>query len=206
MITIGQEQHMGKRTFLLLLSRKTTVALVLFIVSVAVFSLHSSLAIGIAGLAAMGGAVSGATAISIAGDISYVSLFIFLGSIIAFLLGLIVTLLQYRNYTFTLDEFDIKMRRGIFSKKEISISYRQIQAVDIIRSVSYRLFGVSRLVMITAGDDDPGENEEADTVLDPIDKSIAEDIRELLEHKIGVQVIEGTIQADKEEKTEKKIA
>jgi uncharacterized membrane protein YdbT with pleckstrin-like domain len=204
MITVGVEQHLGRKTFLLFLSRKTTIATVLVVISAAIFALHDYMALGIAGIAAVGGPVSRAMATGIAGGIAYVSLFLLLIAVIAFLMGLIISMLQYRNYTFTLDEFDIKMRRGVFNKKEISIAYRQIQAVDIIRSMSYRMFGVSRLVMITAGHDEPGKNEEADTLLDPIDKSLAEDIRELLEHKIGVQVVESTVQADKEERVEEK--
>jgi uncharacterized membrane protein YdbT with pleckstrin-like domain len=97
----------------------------------------------------------------------------------------------------------MKMRRGVTNQRVISIPYRQIQAVNVVRSLAYRFFGVSKLVMITAGHDDPGTNEEADTVLDPIDKDTAEEIRVFLERKIGVQVIEGAVQADKEEEADK---
>jgi uncharacterized membrane protein YdbT with pleckstrin-like domain len=204
MITIGQEHHLGRKTFMLFLSRKTTTAFILIFSTLFVFILRSSLAVGIAGVIALGGPVSSQVTDNIAGGIAYVSLFLFLLGVIAFLLGFIVTSLQYRNYTFTLDEFDLKMRRGIMSRKEISISYRQIQAIDIVRTMAYRLFGLSRLVMITAGHDDPGTDEEADTVLDPIDKGLAEEVRDFLQRKIGVQVVESTIQADKEEKVEEK--
>ncbi len=207
MIAVGVRENMGRKTFLLLLSRKTTVAVVLLLISIILFSVNGSLAFGIAGIMAMGGTVSVATASSIDGVIAYISLLLFLGAVIAFFLGLIVTLLQYRNYAFTLDEFGVKMHRGILSQREISVPYRQIQDVDIIRNIPHRLFGVSKLVMMTAGHADKGqENDGTDTVFDPIDKDLAEEMRAFLERKIGVQVIEGTVQADTEEKVEEKIA
>jgi uncharacterized membrane protein YdbT with pleckstrin-like domain len=150
--------------------------------------------------------VSNSLAESISGGIAYVSLFLLLLGVIAFLAGFIVSLLQYRNYAFTLDEFDLKLRRGVFSQKEVSIPYRQIQDIDIVRTVSHRLFGVSRLVMITAGHESPEAHDQTDTTFDPIDKALAEEIRAFLERKIGVQVIESTVKADKEEKAEEKDA
>jgi uncharacterized membrane protein YdbT with pleckstrin-like domain len=205
MVTIGVRQNLGSRTFLLLLSRKTTIAFVLLLISIILFSADNSLALGLAGLMSLGGTISVATASSIAGAIAYISLLLFLLAVIAFLIGFIVALLQYRNYTFTLDEFGVKMHRGIFSQREISVPYRQIQDVDIIRNIPHRLFGVSKLVMITAGHEDKGqESDGTDTVFDPIDKDLAEEIRTFMERKRGVQIIEGTVQADTEEKVEEK--
>jgi len=202
MITIGQEQQLGRKTFLLFLSRKVTAAIVILLISFILADIGPSISQGIAGITAMSGSASYGTASSIAGGIAYVSMLLFLLGVIVFLIGFIISLLQYRNYVFVMEEFDMKMRRGVISQRLISIPYRQIQAVNIVRSMAYRFFGLSKLVMITAGHDDPGTNEEADTVLDPIDKDTAEEIRVFLERKIGVQVTEGTIQADKEEKTE----
>jgi uncharacterized membrane protein YdbT with pleckstrin-like domain len=200
MITVDQEQRLGQKTFMLLLARKTAAAFVLLFAALLVLILHSSLAERLAGAMAMSGTASLALVQSISSGIAYVSLFLFLIGFIALLFGFIVSYLQYRNYAFTLSEFDLRLRRGVFSQKEVSIPYRQIQAIDIVRTIPYRFFGVSRLIMITAGHDDPGTDEEADTILDPIDKGLAEEIRAFLDRKIGVQVVEGTVQADKEEK------
>ncbi len=101
-------------------------------------------------------------------------------------------------------QFGLKLRRGVFSQKEISLPYRQIQDIDIARTVAHRIFGVSRLVMITAGHESPEAHDQTDTAFDPIDKALAEEVRAFLERKIGVQIIEGTVQADTEEKTEEK--
>ncbi len=203
MIAVGQEQHLGRKTFLLILSRKTTTAMVLFMAAIIILAIGPNLSLGIAGVMALGGTVSMGSADGISGAISYISMLLFLVGVIAFLMGFIVASLQYRNYSFMLDEFGVKVRRGIFSQKEISVPYRQIQDVDIIRSFSYRMMGVSKLVMITAGHEDKGEERDGtDSVLDPIDSALAQEIRSFLDQKIGVQITESTVQADREEKKE----
>lgn len=102
--------------------------------------------------------------------------------------------MYYRNYTFTLEDYGIKMKKGIFYTKEISIPYRQIQNVNVNRSMIYQMFRISRLVIITAGEDDNkgAMGESTDSVFDPIDADIAEEIRSLLQKKIGVQIVEDT--------------
>ena len=202
MIAIGQEQQLGRKTFLLFLSRKVTAAIVILLIAFILADIGPSISQGVAGITAMGGGVNYGTESSISGGIAYVSVLLFLLGVIVFLIGFIISLLQYRNYVFTLDEFNLKLRRGIFSQKETSIPYRQIQDVDIVRSLAYRLMGVSRLVMITAGHDDPGIHDQTDTAFDPIDKELAEEVRAFLERKIGVQVTETVVKADTEEKAD----
>lgn len=202
MIVVGQPQHLGKRTLMLLLSRKTTIALVILVVALVLVALIPSLSLGIAGITSLGGSISQSTVSTISGGLTFLNTLLFLGGIIFFLLGLIIGLIQYRNYIFVLDEFSLKMRRGIFSQREISLPYRQIQDIDLVRTVTHRLFGVSRLVMITGGHEEEADHDPTDTIFDPIDADLAEEVRAFLERRIGVQVIEGTVQADKEEKTE----
>ena len=50
-----------------------------------------------------------------------------------------------------LDTDALKIKRGILSKEEIAIPYRQIQDVDIEQSISDRMWGVARLAILTAG-------------------------------------------------------
>ena len=205
MITVGQPQHLGRKTFFLFLSRRTTVALVLFIIAIIIFVLGGNIATGIAGLTSFGGPISSVTVANISGSLTGLGILILLLAVIAFLLGFIISLLQYRSYVFILDEYGIKMRRGVISQKEISLPYRQIQDVDIVRDVNHRIFGVSKLVMMTAGHEDKGEESDGtDTVFDPIDQSLAEEVRAFLERRIGVQIVEGEKEADTEEKVEEK--
>jgi uncharacterized membrane protein YdbT with pleckstrin-like domain len=99
-------------------------------------------------------------------------------------------MIQFQNHTFTLEEFGLKMQEGIINKTEVSIPYRQIQDINLMRSWLHRLFGVSRLIMITAGNEEAGTHEEADTIFDPIDANLAEELRTYLGQKIGVQIVQ----------------
>ena len=124
---------------------------------------------------------------------TFIALQIIFGLAFLFLLvGFLISYLEYRTYRFTLEEFDLKVERGILTKHEISISYRQIQDVNIERSLFYQLFGISKLVIMSAGREDPGLHDEAqaEVILDPLDKNMAEEIREELQGRIGVQVVE----------------
>ena len=92
------------------------------------------------------------------------------------------------------------MRHGILNRRENSIPYRQIQDVDTEQGILYRLFGLSRLVIITAGHEEGGEKGDAEVWLEPINTNIAEEIQEQLEREIGVQVVEGEKEADQQAK------
>ena len=199
MITLGQPQHLGNKTLMLILSRRTTVAFILFIVNGALVFLIPSLAIGMAGISSLGGSINQNNVTVITNGLVSLNTLLFLGSIIIFLITLIIGFFQYRNFVFILDEFSLKIRKGILSEIEISVPYRQIQDINLLRTFSHRMFGVSRLIIITAGHEDVKEHDETDTVFDPIDADLAEEIRSFLERRIGVQVIEGTTQADSEE-------
>jgi uncharacterized membrane protein YdbT with pleckstrin-like domain len=196
MIVLGQIRHLGNKTLTLILYRRTTVAFMLFIASGIVAFLIPSLSRGIAGVAALGGNIDQSQVNHISSVLSSLNLVIFVVSIILFLIGMIVGLLQFRNHYIILDEFSMKMRRGIINHIEVSIPYRQIQDINLDRSLLHRLFGVSRLIMITAGHEDKADKEEADTIFDPIDADFAEEVRDFLDRKIGVQIVESAEVAD----------
>ncbi len=102
----------------------------------------------------------------------------------------LIAWLDYRNYRFILDEFGLKISRGILSKEQTAIPYRQIQNVDIERSLLERLLGVSRLVIITAGHDDSSNNKDiTEGVLPILDKQRAVEIQEALLKRSSVQEV-----------------
>ena len=108
---------------------------------------------------------------------------------LAIAIGIIWSWWKYMNTTFSLQEFDLKMRSGIIEKKEVSIPYRSIQSVDIVRGPLHQIMGLSRLVMLTAGHEEPGESGLTEVVLEPIDKSFAEEVRNALQERVGVQIV-----------------
>jgi uncharacterized membrane protein YdbT with pleckstrin-like domain len=188
---------MGRRTFLLLLSKRTTMALILMMVALILGTSKDLLAGGLLSLFKMAGSINPSVVQGFAAVVSGIALFLLIASVCMFIFGYIVSRLHYNNYTFTLEEFDIRLKKGLLDIKEISIPYRQIQNVDISKTVWYQMFGVSRLVLITAGHEEDARDE-TDTVFDPIDADIAEEVRQILQRRIGVQIVEGQEQADKE--------
>ncbi|MES2314562.1 MAG: PH domain-containing protein [Patescibacteria group bacterium] len=190
MIVVGKPQHLGNKTLVLFLSRRTTLGFIAFIISGVIAFVGPSLSVGVAGLLAFGGSPNMATISQVSSAISTLDVMLFLLSIIAGMVGAIIALLEYRNYMFELDDLSLKINRGIINQYETSVPYHQIHDVSVVRTFAHQLFGTSRLVLITTVHDDASKDRSADTVFDPIDASLAEDIRSFLEHRIGVQVIQ----------------
>ncbi len=72
-------------------------------------------------------------------------------------------------------EDSFKIKRGVMSKTENAIPYRQIQNVDIERSFTFQMLGLSRLIILTAGHEDENDKEgdEAEGVIPAIDQALA---------------------------------
>lgn len=197
MIPVGRPQHLGRKTLAMMILRGVAPAVVLLIL-VIIFSFFKDSIIQQMTFTTVGSITPPVSN----GFASLIPLFIptiFFLAIIFGGIGIIMSSLQYSFFTFTLEEFGLKLKRGVFNVEEITIPYRQMQDVDVTRPIIYRLFGLSRLVVFSAGHEKPNEPEQTDTVFDPIDYEIAEEIRQLLERRIGVQVIEHENEADSEE-------
>ena len=199
MIPVGQPLHLGTKTMVIMILRGIAPGIfLLFLVIFFSFFKDSLLQYSVNSVSVVGGTMP-----SIGGGlVTFLPRFIpviFFLAIIFMSIGLIVSTLQYKFFIFTLEEFGLRMRKGILNVEEITIPYRQMQDVDVTRSIIYRLFGLSRLVVFSAGHEQPGEPEQTDTVFDLIDYDIAEDIRIILGRRIGIQVTEHETEADKEE-------
>ena len=87
-----------------------------------------------------------------------------------------------------LDDDALKVRHGIFSREEIAIPYRQIQDVDIDEDITDRIWGVCRLVILTAGhEDEPRPEGESEGILPVIDKTLAQQLQAELLRRTDVQ-------------------
>jgi putative membrane protein len=123
------------------------------------------------------------------------SIFIVLGVwalfVLTFVLTFFITYLTYVNYVFMLDDDALKIRRGILSKEEISIPYRQIQDVDIEQGISDRIWGVARLAILTAGHEEAKEGEEdtSEGVFPAIDRELAESLQTELLRRADVEKV-----------------
>ena len=110
-------------------------------------------------------------------------------AVLGLLVAFIISWFVYNHYKFFLGEDSLKIKRGILDKEEIAIPYRQIQDVDIERSLNFQMFGLSRIVILTAGHEDEKPQAESEGILPAIDKDLAEWIQAQLLQRANVQKV-----------------
>jgi uncharacterized membrane protein YdbT with pleckstrin-like domain len=112
------------------------------------------------------------------------------GSIVLALifLGLLIDAwLDYSSREFMLDHYALRVRTGFLSRREVAIPYDQIQNVNLNESVAGRMYGVSELLVLTAGHEDQGE--ESSGIFKTIDRSLALSLQDELLKRSSVQEI-----------------
>ena len=98
--------------------------------------------------------------------------------------------LTYRNYKYCLGEDSLKIKRGILNKEEVAIPYRQIQDVDIKRDLYFQMMGLSRIIILTAGqEDETPRDSESEGILPALDKDLAEWFQAELLKRANVQKV-----------------
>jgi uncharacterized membrane protein YdbT with pleckstrin-like domain len=161
-------QTLGKKVFWLFFLQTSPVAFVLLIISIILFVLSLQ---PFSPDTLMGNAQKyalGATLIT------------FILSLLAGSIAFTVAWLTYKNYVFSTGEDSFKIKRGILSKTENAIPYRQIQNVDIERSIMFQMLGLSRLIILTAGHEDENPKgtavggDEAEGIIPAIDQKLAD--------------------------------
>ncbi|MBU6500411.1 MAG: PH domain-containing protein [Patescibacteria group bacterium] len=175
---IGQYRNLGKKTLWLFLSGKSTVSLVILLVSIFVLLASGTGGDGIK---------------NVFGYMVNLRLIGFYGlGLFAVVAGMtfFISWLFYVTYKYMLDVDSLKVKRGIFSQEQVAIPYRQIQDVTIERSITYRLWGLSRLVILTAGHEDAKDGTgQSEGILPALDKDVAEKLQEELLRRANVQKI-----------------
>lgn len=110
--------------------------------------------------------------------------------VIVFLITFFVAWLIYINYKFLLGDDALKIKKGVLNKTETAIPYRQIQNVDIERDLSFQMFGLSRIVILTAGEEEEKSGEdESEGILPAMDKDLAEWLQAELLKRANVQKV-----------------
>ncbi len=184
------EQTLGTKTLRFLLLRNSIGGLLLLVISIALFigsgSLERLLPFNAAG-------VSADTSAAIIHTLTSIFLF---ASLAVLLIIAAVTWVSYANTTFLLNEYALAIRKGFMNKREILIPYRQIQDVDLNRTLFHRMLGVSNLVILTAGNDDKSsteesarKTEESEGVFNLLDADLAEKLQAELMKRASVQMV-----------------
>ena len=110
--------------------------------------------------------------------------------VVAFLITFLVAWLIYVNYKFMLGEDALKIKRGILSKEEVAMPYRQIQDVDIERDLGFQMMGLSRIVILTAGAEvEKSDDDQSEGILPALDKDLAEWLQAELLKRANVQKV-----------------
>jgi len=177
---MNTNQKLGIRVFYYYLSKRILTGIILLIISFFISSLKSvmiSKLVLVFPLTTTTSIVSG----------FIIGLFILSFLLIVF--GLFISWFEYISFNFILSENALIIRRGFFSKKEISIPYRQIENIDIEQSFNFKMMGVSKLVILTAGNDNNDKEGESEGVFEVIDSKIAVNIREIILQKTNIQIM-----------------
>ncbi|HEU5114178.1 MAG TPA: PH domain-containing protein [Candidatus Paceibacterota bacterium] len=175
--SFGTWNRLGSRTYWLFLFGKLGVSAAFFVLAV-IFTIARS-------LSAMPAQV--VPFLGLIGVACFTIFFVALGY------ALFASWIVYRSHEFCLADDALKVKQGVVTKQEVAIPYRQIQNVDIERSVSEQIFGLSRLVILTAGHEDAGEKDPAEGILPAMDKNLASSLQEELLKRADVQKV---VQAD----------
>lgn len=70
---------------------------------------------------------------------------------VLFLLGTVYTHLLYRSWSFEVRDDHVYLERGVITKVTTMVPYVRIQNVDTQKGPLERIFGISRVVVFTAG-------------------------------------------------------
>jgi len=173
-----QEQKLGIKVFYYYLYKKILIGLVLLIVSMIILSLKDAMILKLAFL----------FSISVAGKIiGSLITGLFILTFLALAGGIFLSWLNYISCTFILSDLSIVIKKGILSKKIITIPYRQIQDISIEQSFSDRLMNVCKLAILTAGNDSNDKEGEAEGVFNIIDINIAKNLQNTILQKNNLQ-------------------
>jgi uncharacterized membrane protein YdbT with pleckstrin-like domain len=170
-------RKLGHKAFYILTLKKSTAAICFLVLEIVLLIVQSS-----------GILHSNPQINSLLGGAEFIVFLIFLVAIIA---GLLAGYFSYIAFRYRVDGNGFLTERGVMSKQETSLPFRQIQNVDIEQSVIYRMMGVCNLVILTAGHEDKqdaGKNE-SEIVLPALDITVAHDLRTYLLERANVQEV-----------------
>lgn len=172
-------QTFGKKVFWLFFLEASPIAFVVLLISIILFVLSFQSFLTDTFLGNIQNYVLEATFITF-----IITLLIFLGA-------LLFAWLTFTNYLFSMSDDSFKIKRGILSKTENAIPYRQIQNVDIERSLLFQMLGLSRLIILTAGHEDvaPKGSDEAEGIISAIDQKLGEWMQTELLKRADVQKV-----------------
>lgn len=180
-VATGEYEYLGRKTLWLFILNRSRVALIFLLAAGGLFFLSANNDLPVR-------YDFGAFAVNLHDVVGLGVLISFVAFLVALGIAILVGWLVYSNYRFHVGEDALKIRRGVLNKEEIAIPFRQIQDVTIVRDLSYQMWGLSKLVIQTAGQDaNNNANEESEGVLPAVDKKFAEGLQSELLKKANIE-------------------
>ena len=96
------------------------------------------------------------------------------------LVGLLRVTMQYRRYSFFVDENAFHLRKGLIRVQEITIPYRQVSNVHIEQPYHWRLFGLAQVDVTMTSSRTTFKTKKRDFLIPVIDKYLAHELSHFL--------------------------
>ena len=94
--------------------------------------------------------------------------------VIAALIGMVYSIINYFRYYFYLDKDELVIESGVLKRSKLNVPFDRIQTINFEQNIIHRIFNVVRLKIDTAG------SSKAEFQFQAIDSTTAEDLRNLL--------------------------
>ena len=169
-------ETLGKRAYMVILTKSTNPAFSTFLIAIVLLILDKQKFIA-------------TSQMHQTGIIHWVIICLLILGVILLFVGFVIAKVKYASYTFSVGEDALKVRTGIFNKREIAIPYRQIQDIEITRSFLEQFMGVSRVEILTAGEDETNKGKDSEAVLSMIDHERAVTLQAELIHRANIQKV-----------------
>lgn len=108
-------------------------------------------------------------------------------TILVLIFGIVVIIvmpqLKYRFWQFAIREEEIYIERGVFTRIKTTAPFKRLQHLDVEQSVLDRMFGLSKLVIYTAG------TRGADLVIPGLPLPYSEMLRDQLKNYTGEDAV-----------------
>jgi uncharacterized membrane protein YdbT with pleckstrin-like domain len=170
--SIKKYYPMGSKTLFMFIASKSLVVIVLLIILILAPFFINYIPVGYENVFANGVAIYAG--------------FVVIFAAVTFFIGW----LRYIRYAISIEEKDVKIRRGLFSVEEIGVPYRRIKDVRVERSLTDQMFGLSNLVVTVLGlEENVSSEKESVIILPSLPVNIAQEIQESILKKSEVEEI-----------------
>jgi uncharacterized membrane protein YdbT with pleckstrin-like domain len=109
---------------------------------------------------------------------------------VSFLIAFVSSKLIYKNTGFILGEDALFLKHGVLKKEQFAIPYRQIQNIEIERTLGNQMMGISSFIILTASNEsDEDRRADPEGILPAIDKDLASALEKELLKRANIQKV-----------------